>query len=250
MMRQLVASALIIGAATASAAEVTCKFPAHFELTPSGLEIVKQIDADLRVRISEAQIFVDDRLQTVSAADRQRLRDLDRDARALLVDVAKLAQSAIDLATEAIQVSAVELLGSERATALRPQFDALRSDLRAAVSAALERSPVDEQQIEQRIRELVAQWLPQLVAAVTAAAVQAALSGGPTKAEELTAGAERLALKVETALGEAAEAVEEQAKRLCLRASKLSQSVRELEFRLPDGRPIELDAPTIGQSDG
>src|SRR3546814_3976115 len=97
---------LLASAGTAAGSDVNVDCDVHsdydFALTSRGLILTREDGAPKTVLMRQGRLFIDDRWVEVGAADRQRLSDYERQARAMMPLAAKIGQDAADIALTAL----------------------------------------------------------------------------------------------------------------------------------------------------
>src|SRR3546814_6502905 len=97
---------LLASAGTAAGSDVNVDCDVHsdydFALTSRSLILTREDGAPKTVLMRQGRLFIDDRWVEVGAADRQRLSDYEREARAMMPLAAKIGQDAADIAFTAL----------------------------------------------------------------------------------------------------------------------------------------------------
>src|SRR3546814_9854177 len=97
---------LLASVGTASGSDVNVYCDVHsdydFALTSMCLILIREDGAPKTVLMRQGRLFIDDRWVEVGAADRQRLSDYEREARAMMPLAAKIGQDAADIAFTAL----------------------------------------------------------------------------------------------------------------------------------------------------
>jgi hypothetical protein len=193
------------------------------------------------VEIADGTLRVDGRLVATDAADQKRLRDAEREIRAIVPEVKTIAREAIAIAFEAIgQVSAAFAKDGDaaRASASRIARAGRQIDRRIADSESFEHW--QDADVDALIESTVATLIPELVGNVTAQALKVAFSGDETAMAELEARANGIERSVERAVEKQAGDLERRAMDICPRLRALDRVESELNLRLADGSRLDL----------
>ncbi len=167
-----------VGAANAASADDThCEISSDYDLTlnPRSLILIRESGTPQRLVMRQGALFVDDRWVDLSADDRARLIQFERQTR----DVAPLAQAvggeAADIAVTALGEVAAGFSRSPEAT--RVQLAKVREKIDVRLKQSFSKSQLTLVDIDDDIGALVAELLPQLIGDVVAGAVQSAIAG-------------------------------------------------------------------------
>ena len=151
-----------------------------------------------------------------------------------------IGRAAADIAFTALGEVAVGF--SSDPVAVRTKLDAARVKLDARLADSVSANRFDGRDVGRGIAEAVGEAIPNLIGDIVGGAISAAFSGDKSRLERM----ERLDAEIEAAVAPRAAALEQRSKALCQRLEALDALDNALEFRLPDGQPLQLlrvDAP-------
>ncbi len=239
MRRAALFLALSLAAGASQAGDLSCEVHGDYELRIDGDHIgfVREGGDPVRVEFRDGRLLVDGRPGSLSDADRARIARMLGEIRALAPEVGAIALEAVDIAFSALSEVADGLLDDSDATIAR------LGEARDRIEDDLRRDPLgtfDDRRRAALVGDVVTDLVPALVGDVVQAALVAAFTGDTAKAEALEARAERIEREVERRIEPRARALEERAETLCARIATLDAIEEDLDYRLPDGRRLEL----------
>ncbi|UXA67782.1 YggN family protein [Xanthomonas prunicola] len=220
----------------ASADDMRCEVSSDYELTlnPRSLILIRESGTPQRLVMRQGALFVDDRWVELSADDRTRLSQFERQTR----DVVPLAQAvgreAADIAVTAVGEVAAGFSRSPEAT--RAQLRKVREKIDVRLKQGLSKSQLTLVDIDDDIGALVAELLPQLIGDVVAGAVQSAMTGNDVQLRSL----DGVEARIERLVEPQARALRPRAQQLCERLEALDGLDNALAYRLPSGEPLQL----------
>ncbi|USI99138.1 YggN family protein [Xanthomonas prunicola] len=227
----------LLGAiSAASADDMRCEVSSDYELTlnPRSLILIRESGTPQRLVMRQGALFVDDRWVELSADDRTRLIQFERQTR----DVVPLAQAvgreAADIAVTAVGEVAAGFSRSPEAT--RAQLRKVREKIDVRLKQGLSKSQLTLVDIDDDIGALVAELLPQLIGDVVAGAVQSAMTGNDVQLRSL----DGVEARIERLVEPQARALRPRAQQLCERLEALDGLDNALAYRLPSGEPLQL----------
>ncbi|PKV14434.1 DUF2884 family protein [Xanthomonas prunicola] len=227
----------LLGAiSAASADDMHCEVSSDYELTlnPRSLILIRESGTPQRLVMRQGALFVDDRWVELSADDRTRLIQFERQTR----DVVPLAQAvgreAADIAVTAVGEVAAGFSRSPEAT--RAQLRKVREKIDVRLKQGLSKSQLTLVDIDDDIGALVAELLPQLIGDVVAGAVQSAMTGNDVQLRSL----DGVEARIERLIEPQARALRPRAQQLCERLEALDGLDNALAYRLPSGEPLQL----------
>lgn len=248
MNRLIFMFALTALSATAAHADIDihgadCGLHSNYSLTinPDALVFAGKTGTPAEVIIANGTLRIDGRGVEVSAADRQRLLDIEHGVRDTLPEVKEIAHDAIAIAIEAVsEVSAAFAKDSEaaRASAQRIARSARELDQRIATSNSF--ADWNDGDIERLLGGIVGTLVGEVVGNVAGQAITVALSGDEKAAAELEARADGLEKKINRAVERRSKELERRAMGLCPRLRTLARLESELDARLADGGRLDL----------
>ena len=220
-----------------------CGLHSNYSLSikPDRLVFKRATGAPTEVEIADGTLRVDGALVATDAADQKRLRDAEREIRAIVPEVKTIAREAIAIAFDAIgQVSAAFAKDGDaaRASASRIARAGRQIDRRIADTDSFDHW--QDADVDALVESTIATLIPELVGNVTAQALKVAFSGDEAAAAELEARASGIEKSVERAVEKQSADLERRAMELCPRLRALDRVESELELRLADGSRLDL----------
>ncbi len=233
-------------AAAATDISVDCDIDSSydFHLSEKSVILLDRGASPHTVLVRQGRLFVDDRWVQVSAADARRLLDYEREARAAMPLAADVARQAAGIAFEVLGEVAAGF-GSDPDQARR-KFDGVRRELDAALAASVTPRRFNREQLNDAIGSAVAEAVPALVGDIVGGALRAAFSGDASRLQRL----EGLDAEIEALVEPRARALEGDAQALCRHMEALDAIDDALEYRLPDGRALNLHQVDAGTRSG
>ncbi|MEQ7991419.1 DUF2884 family protein [Xanthomonas hortorum] len=229
--------ACLFGVVDAAAAEdLHCEVSSDYDLTlnPRSLLLIRESGTPQRLVMRQGALFVDDRWVALSADDRARLIQFERQTRDVVPLAQEVGREAADIAVTALGEVAAGFSRTPEAT--RTQMANVREKIDTRLKQSFSKSQLTTIDIDDDIGAMVAELLPQLIGDVVAGAVQSALTGNDVQLRSLDgveAGIERL-------IEPQARALRPRAQQLCERVEALDGLDNALAYRLPSGEPLQL----------
>lgn len=243
----LVVASSLLGAAAAHAKididSADCGLHSDYALSvkPTALEFTRDQGAPAEVVVANGTLRIDGRTLDVSAADRQRLLELERGVRDALPEVKAIAREAIAIAIDAVtEVSVAFARDPEAARASARRLARIGSDLDRRLASSDRFNEWNEGDIERLAESIAGTVISEVVGNVAGQAIAVALSGNEKAAAELEARADGIEEKVERAVERRSESLERRAEGLCPRLRTLARLESELGVRLADGARLNL----------
>jgi len=240
--------ALAMGAATAAAPAIAhdahvgnCGLHSDYSLSvkPDRLTFKRHSGTPAEVEIADGTLRVDGQLVATDAADQRRLRDAEHEVRALVPEIKSIARDAVGIAFTAIgQVAAAFASDRTAARASAERIERAGRDLRIAEMDSFDR--LQDADVDDLMASTIQSVMPELIGNVTAQALKIAFTGDETAAAELEARADGIEKSVDRAVQKQSKELERRAMELCPRLRALDQLESELDFRLADGRRLDL----------
>ena len=188
------------------------------------------------IGIGGGRLFVDGREHKLSAADHRRLSQFEDEMRELVPQTMRVAVEAVDIAFTALG----EVAGAMSSTPDKTvrSLEEARLRVRRQISA----QPLgvfDEDAVGEIVGPLVAQYVPQIIGGAVSSAVKAVFSGHDD-AGDFEARMQRMEGEIERKVEARAEALEPLVESMCQRLQRMDAIEDSLQFRLPDGKPLQL----------
>jgi hypothetical protein len=240
--------ALALGAAFAAPAFAhvhigDCGFHSRYALTikPDRLVFTRSTGAPSDVEIADGRLSVDGKSIAVSDADAKRLRDAEREVRALVPEVKGIARDAIAIAFDAVaQVAAAFAHDGESARASAERIARAGREIDRKIAETDRFDRWQDADIDRLVESTVETLVPEIVGNVTAQALKVAFTGDATAAAELEARADGIEKSVDRAVEKQSAELEARAMGLCPRLRTLERMQSDLDVRLADGSRLDL----------
>jgi hypothetical protein len=227
---------LMAGAAQAVEIDTECnvKSDYDFALSDKSAIFTRDTGTPRAIVMRHGRLFIDDRWVTLSAADSKRVADYERDARAAMPLAQRVGLDAADIAFTALAEVAAGL-GSDPART-RARLDDARKQLERELAGSVTPHHYNSEALGESIGVAVKDVLPTLVGDIVSGALGAAFSGDQARMERL----ENMDQDIEARIQPRADALEVRARDLCRKMEALDSIDNALEYRLPDGRALDL----------
>jgi hypothetical protein len=257
MKPTLLALALAAGAAAAASPQPAA---AHGSMNINGHQC--SVDTDWSVRmhrrafvfsregkdpaevgIGGGRLFIDGKEQKLSAADHARLSRIEQEMTDSLPLLQDIVVEAVDIAFYALTEVARGLASDPKATIAELQSAQVK------VRAEMQSKPLAAfggDEIGRIIEPVVEDFVPNIVGGAVSGALGAAF-GGEKKANEFEARMNRMEQELDRNVEARAKLLEPKAEEMCERMKSIDQIDNQMEYRLPDGEPLEL--LRVGQRD-
>ncbi|MCC4615135.1 YggN family protein [Xanthomonas campestris pv. asclepiadis] len=189
------------------------------------------------------ELNIDRQPQPVSAADAQRLRDLEQGARALMPAVTAIARSVVDISFDAL-AGVVQMLTDS--TRQERKVERLRGTALAQVDATLGRGRWEQALFDERFQASVERAADDLAGSLTRSVMWTVMTGRATQLERR---GEQLDARMEQQMQARSQALEAQAQTLCTQAQALYGLQQALEYRFQGERLQMLELNTRQHKD-
>lgn len=236
---------LLSGAAVAK--EISCNVESDYELhvTPRSVILTREHGTPETVLMREGRLFVDGSWVTLNAADRKRIAQYERETRAVLPLARQIGHDAAEIAF--VTLGEVASGFSSDPAATRAKLAKARTKLDARLASSISANHFNSDHLGEGIGRTVAELLPSLVGDIVGGAVRAALSGDTARLERM----DRMDKDIEARIEPRAKALERRAEALCQHMQALDAIDDALEYRQPNGRPLDLlDAQPASRARG
>lgn len=236
---------LALLAATPALAEVNigsgdCDIHSDYSLTikPDSLEFSKKNGKPSMLTMANGSLVADGQTLQLSAADRSRVRDIERGVRELEPDIKGVARDAIAIALGAV----TEVNASFASDPAQARESALRIQRNAAELEhyVMSTDTISEVEVSSFIGKTVTSLIGELVGNIAAQALKVAFSGDEKAAAELEARANGIEKAVEKITAKRSKSLEQRTSAMCTKFQSLQKLQDALEVRLPDGKPLRL----------
>ncbi|KQQ78814.1 hypothetical protein ASF73_03720 [Xanthomonas sp. Leaf131] len=227
----------LFGVVSAAAADdLHCEVESDYDLTLNSrsLILIRESGTPQRLVMRQGALFVDDRWVALSADDRARLIQFERQTRDVVPLAQEVGREAADIAVTALGEVAAGFSRTPEAT--RTQMANVREKIDTRLKQSFSKSQLTTIDIDDDIGAMVAELLPQLIGDVVAGAVQSALTGNDVQLRSLD-GVEK---RIERLIEPQARALRPRAQQLCERVEALDTLDNALAYRLPSGEPLQL----------
>ncbi|WP_017167580.1 DUF2884 family protein [Xanthomonas phaseoli] len=228
------------GVAAAKDQDLHCEVSSGYDLTLNlrSLILIRESGTPQRLVMRQGALFVDDRWVAMSADDRARLIQFERQTRDVVPLAQDVGREAADIAVTALGEVAAGFSRSPDAT--RAQLANVRAKIDARLKQSFSKSQLTPVDIDDDIGALVAEMLPQLIGDVVAGAVQSAMTGNDVQLRSL----DGMEARIERLVEPQARALRPRAQQLCQRLEALDALDNALDnalaYRLPSGEPLQL----------
>ena len=229
--------ALVLLAGGAAASEQGCSVESDYDLhiTPRSVILLRDGSGTPEtVLLRDGRLFVDERWVELGAADRTRVLAYEREARAVMPLAQQIGRDAAEIAFTALGEVATGFSSDPART--RARLAKARTQLDARLARSLSPTRFDGDDLGRGIAATVADVLPTLIGDIVGGAVRAALGGDTTRQQRM----EHLDRAIEARVAPRARVLERRAEALCQRMTELDALDEALEYRLPDGRRLQL----------
>jgi hypothetical protein len=223
--------------------QADCGLHSDYSLTikSDSLSFTRKSGHPAEIVIADGTLRVDDRLLSVDAADRQRLRDIERGVRTSVPEVKAIAHAAIAIAFDAVgEVAAAFARDAEAARASAQRMTRAAHDLHQRIDDSDSFSGWQEADVDRLVGGAVESLVGEIMATVATRAVTVALTGDEKAAADLEARANGIEKNVDRAVAKHTRDLEQRALGLCSRIRTLASIEDQLDLRLPDGSRLEL----------
>jgi hypothetical protein len=210
-------------------------------IKPDRLVFTKKSGTPGEVEIAHGTLTVDGSLVAVNDADAKRLRDAEREVRALVPEIKDIARDAVAIAFDAVgQVAAAFARDGDRARASAERIAKLGREIDRKIAETDSFDHWQDADIDRLVDTTVEAVVPEIVGNVAAEALKVAFTGDQAAAAELEARASGIEKSVDRAVAKQAAALEGRVDALCPRLRALERVEDDLDVRLADGSRLDL----------
>ncbi|MCC8617781.1 DUF2884 family protein [Xanthomonas vesicatoria] len=204
-----------------------------------GIWLRRKQGAPREIFFHGGELNVDRQAQPVSAADAQRLRELEQRTRALMPAVTSIAHSVVDITFDALGGVVHVLSGSARQ---QRKVQQLRTGALAQVDSSLGRGRWEQQLFDERFEASVEDAAEDLAGSLTRSVMWTVMTGRAGQLERRSA---QLDAQLEQTMQQRSHVLEAQAQAVCVQAQSLYAIQQALEYRFQGEQlqMLELNAP-------
>lgn len=188
------------------------------------------------IGIGGGRLFIDGKEATLTAADHQRLRQMEREMHLLVPEMRKVAVEAVDIAFTALTEVARGLSSDPEHTVSRLE------ESRRRVRNEMTEKPLsvfNDEAMGDIVKPIITKFIPTIVGGAVNTALSVAF-GGEKKAQEFEERMNRMERELETKVEARAEKLEPLAEAMCKRLHRIDDLDDSLEYRLPNGDSLQL----------
>ena len=221
--------------------QMSCNVRTDFSLQVQGGDYVltRSHGEPTRVAMVNGQLLVNGQAATLTAADRERVAQLDGELRRFVPESQEVAGEAIDIAFAALTEVARGLASDPDATIADLERAHVRARRDIAASPSILFGGKDDDAIEGIVDPIVARFVPQITGGAVTLAMKAIFASDKERAA-MEARLERMGDQIDQRVDARADALEPKAQSLCQRLQRMDALDNALDYRLPNGRPLGL----------
>jgi len=234
----LLASGLVQARSQQVETHIGCNVSSDYAVSVnrSAFLFTRQERKPARIGIGGGRIFIDGKEATLTAADRQRVLEIESEMHELVPEVQQVTTEAVEIAFSALSEIARALASNPKAT-----LSSLERGHRRVIGE-IDANPLamfNDDAMEDLIEPIVSQYVPDIVGGAVGSALKAAF-GGEKRAREFEVRMERMQKELDTNVDARAKALEPLAEAMCQRLRRIDDLDNSLEYRLPDAKPLQL----------
>ncbi|MEP6897786.1 MAG: DUF2884 family protein [Rhodanobacter sp.] len=217
-----------------------CGFDTSYDVQarPDGIAFVRADGHPGRVFMHDGQLRIDGRRVDLGAEDATRLRQYEQDVRALLPEMADVAQQALGIAFDSLTtVAATFGSNADDRDALVKRLRQIHREALVKLDNGISSDHWNEHGFEDAIETQVENAANELASSVSGSVLASLVTG---KTSELEARANSLDSSIDKEMTMRSGKLEARAKMLCPRLAELEQLQQQLDFRLADGSRLQL----------
>lgn len=227
---------LMLAGGSVAATEISCDVESDYELhvTQRSVILTREHGTPEVLLMRQGRLFVDGNWVELSAADGRRIADYERETRAVLPLARQIGHDATAIAFTTLGEVASGFSNDPAAT--RAKLAKARVKLDARLARSISANHFNSDHLGEGIARTVAEVVPSLVGDIVGGAVRAAFNGDTARLERM----ERMDQEIEARVAPRAKALERRAEALCQHMQALDEIDGALDYRLPDGRRLDL----------
>lgn len=188
------------------------------------------------IGIGGGRLFINGKEQTLSAADHQRLRQLELEMQQMVPEVKQVTVEAVEIAFTALTEVARGLSSDPQATvsSLESSRERVRAEMVAKPLAVF-----DHDAMADVVKPILTEYVPKIVGGAISSGLKAAFAG-EKESREFQARMEHMDRELKQKVEARAKALEPLAENMCQRLRRMDGIDDSLEFRLSNGEPLQL----------
>jgi hypothetical protein len=216
--------------------KVSCSMDSDYDLSINERSVILTRDSGVpkAIVMRQGRLFIDDRWVALSAADSQRITEFEKGAREAMPEAQAIGRDAADIAFTVLGEVAAGFASDPKVA--QAKIATARSQIDARLARSVTPTRFDGSDLGEGIGAAVSEVIPSLIGDIVGGAISAAFSGDSSRLKRL----ENLDAQIDERVEPRAQALERKAQSLCRRMIELDRIDDALEYRLADGRPLEL----------
>jgi hypothetical protein len=216
--------------------QVDCDVDSDYDFTLNDRSVIFTRDTGTpqAIVMRQGRLFVDDKWVTLSAADRSRVLQYEREARAIMPLALQVGREAADIAFTALGEVAAGFSSNPNET--RTRLAKARKEIDARLARSVTATHYSSDELGEAIGRAVGDVIPMVIGDIVGGAIRAAFSGDASRLQRM----ENMDKEIEARIQPRADALERNAEALCRRMEGLDRIDNALEYRLRGGKPLNL----------
>jgi hypothetical protein len=233
------ATALMLACGTAAASgrdiNVDCNVMSDydFSLTDKSVILTRKDGEPKMVLMRQGRLFIDDKWVQVGDADRDRLAEYERTARAAVPLAQQIGRDAADIAFTALGEVAKGFSKDPRET--EAKMKKARAELDAQLERSMSATHFNGEDLGKSIGDAVGEVVPVFVGDIVGGTLRAAFSGDTARLQEM----DDLDIRIDAIIEPRTKALEHNADALCMKMRALDGIDAALDYRF-QGKPLDL----------
>ncbi len=199
-----------------------------------GVWLLRKEGVPREVFLHDGTLSIDQQVRPVDEADAQRLRELEYGARRMMPEAAGLAREAVNIGFDVFGNVVQVLTGSARKAR---KIESYRKDALATVDGTLGRGRWEQDSYDEKFEARMEAAAEAMSGAIARSVMWQVFTG---QAEQMDARADRMDAELDRQVEARSKQIEAHAAAMCDEARHLYAVQQALEYRLDDGRPLEL----------
>lgn len=199
-----------------------------------GVWLLRKDGVPREVFLHDGTLSIDQQVRPVDEADVQRLRELEYGARRMMPEAAGLAREAVNIGFDVFGNVVQVLTGSARKAR---KVESYRKDALATVDGTLGRGRWEQDIYDEKFEARMEAAAEAMSGAIARSVMWQVFTG---QAEQMDARADRMEAELDRQVEARSKQIETHAAAMCDEARHLYAVQQSLDYRLDDGRPLEL----------